>query len=128
MSTIEEVHVRVDRVLSVVSSENERRKQIVHSRNPVIKPTVKFEDFVAELKQAHMIPVAFGTLRDMRFAYMLKKLDRHLYAETLANNRSNVTEFYRSCQEVCEEKFKDEELEAALPWLDLKAKLYYKQY
>ncbi|CAG8458588.1 1652_t:CDS:2 [Diversispora eburnea] len=123
MSTIEEVHIRVDCVLSVVGSENERRKQIAHSRNPAVKPTVKFEDFVAELKQAHKIPVAFGTLRDMRFAYMLKKLDRHLYAETLANNRSNVTEFYRSCQEVCEEKFKDEELEAALPWLDLKAKL-----
>lgn len=128
MSTIEEVHTRVDCVLSVVASENERRKLIAHSRNPSIKPTLKFEDFVAELKQAHKIPVAFGTLRDMRFAYMLKKLDKHLYAETLSSNRSNVTEFYRSCQEVCEERFKDEDLEAALPWLDLKAKLYYKQY
>ncbi|CAG8489911.1 17652_t:CDS:2 [Acaulospora morrowiae] len=128
MSTIEEVHTRVDCVLSVVNSENERRKQIALSRNINAKPTVKFEDFVAELKQAHKIPVAFGTLRDMRFAYMLKKLDKHLYDETLATNRSNVTEFYRSCQEVCEENFKDEELEAALPWLDLKAKMYYKQY
>ncbi|CAG8741108.1 16772_t:CDS:2 [Gigaspora margarita] len=126
MSTIEEVHTRVDCVLSVVTAENERRKQIAHSRNNSAKPTVKFEDFVAELKQAHKIPVAFGTLRDMRFAYMLKKLDRRMYMDTLANNRSNVTEFYRRCQEVCEENFKDEELEAALPWLNLKAKMYYK--
>jgi hypothetical protein len=126
MSTIEEVHTRVDCVLNVVAAENERRKQAALARNPNARPTVRFEDFVAELKSSHKIPVAFGTLRDMRFAYMLKKLDRQRYADTLATNRSNVTEFYRSCQEVCEENFKDEELEAALPWLDLKAKMYYK--
>ncbi|CAG8601055.1 5028_t:CDS:2, partial [Funneliformis caledonium] len=126
MSTIEEVHTRVDCVLSVVSAENERRKHVALSRNSNARPTVRFEDFVAELKSSHKIPVAFGTLRDMRFAYMLKKLDRQRYADTLTRNRSNVTEFYRSCQEVCEENFKDDELEAALPWLELKAKMYYK--
>jgi len=126
MSTIEEVHTRVDCVLTVVAAENERRKHAALVRNPNARPTVRFEDFVAELKSSHKIPVAFGTLRDMRFAYMLKKLDRQRYAETLVTNRSNVTEFYRSCQEVCEENFKDEDLEVALPWLDLKAKMYYK--
>ncbi|CAI2168115.1 5131_t:CDS:2 [Funneliformis geosporum] len=126
MSTIEEVHTRVDCVLSVVAAENERRKHFALSRNINARPSVRFEDFVAELKSSHKIPVAFGTLRDMRFAYMLKKLDRQRYADTLTRNRSNVTEFYRSCQEVCEENFKDDELEAALPWLELKAKMYYK--
>jgi len=126
MSTIEEVHTRVDCVLTVVAAENERRKHVALARNPNARPTVRFEDFVAELKSSHKIPVAFGTLRDMRFAYMLKKLDRQRYADTLATNRSNVTEFYRSCQEVCEENFQDKELEAALPLLDLKAKMYYK--
>ncbi|CAB4379004.1 unnamed protein product [Rhizophagus irregularis] len=126
MSTIEEVHSRVDCVLTVVTAENERRKQAALARNPNARPTLRFEDFVSELKAAHKIPVAFGTLRDMRFAYILKKLDKQRYAETLATNRSNVTEFYRSCQEVCEENFKDDLLEAALPWLELKAKMYYK--
>ncbi|CAJ0830245.1 7039_t:CDS:2 [Entrophospora sp. SA101] len=128
MSTIEEVHTRVNRVLSVVTSENNRRKQIALTHNPNCKPTLKFEDFVAELKRSHRIPVAFGTLRDMRFAYMLKILSKQCYDRVLASNKTtNVTEFYRACQEACEENFTDEQLESALPWLDLKAKMYYKQ-
>ncbi|CAJ0909233.1 2394_t:CDS:2 [Entrophospora sp. SA101] len=126
MLTIEEIHTRVDCVLSVVTSENERRRQIALAHNPNSKPTLKFENFVAELKQSHRIPVAFGTLRDMRFAYMLKKLDRQHYEQVLASNKSNVTEFYRASQEVCENLFSDEQLESALPWLELKAKMYYK--
>nr|CAG8463575.1 6916_t:CDS:2 [Entrophospora candida] len=123
-----EVHTRVNRVLSVVTSENNRRKQIALTHNPNCKPTLKFEDFVAELKRSHRIPVAFGTLRDMRFAYMLKILSKQCYDRVLASNKTtNVTEFYRACQEACEENFTDEQLESALPWLDLKAKMYYKQ-
>ncbi|CAG8677717.1 3165_t:CDS:2, partial [Ambispora leptoticha] len=126
MSTIEEVHSRVNCVLRVVEEENERRKQISLSQNPPAQASLKFEDFVAELKRTHKIPVAFGTLRDMRFAYILKKLHEVKYKELLSSNRGNVTEFYRTCQEVCEEMFKEDDLEAALPWLELKSKLYYK--
>ncbi|CAG8482636.1 1817_t:CDS:2 [Ambispora gerdemannii] len=127
MSTIEEVHSRVNCVLNVVKIENDKRKQISLSQNPSAQPALKFEDFVAELKRAHKIPVAFGTLRDMRFAYILKKLHEAKYKELLSSNRGNVTEFYRTCQEVCEEMFKEDDLEGALPWLELKSKLYYKQ-
>ncbi|CAG8519150.1 10569_t:CDS:2 [Paraglomus brasilianum] len=126
MSTIEEVHTRVDTVLAEVARENERRRQIASTRTTGTHPTLKFEDFVGELKQAHKIPVAFGTLRDMRFSYILKKLNPAKYEEVLASRCVNVTEFYRRCQEVCEENFQEDALESALPWLELKSKLYYK--
>ncbi|CAG8506712.1 5010_t:CDS:2 [Paraglomus occultum] len=127
MSTIEEVHTRVDIVLAEVARENERRRQIASTKTTGgHHPRLKFEDFVGELKQAHKIPVAFGTLRDMRFAYILKKLNPVKYDEVLASRCVNVTEFYRRCQEVCEENFQEDALESALPWLELKSKLYYK--
>jgi hypothetical protein len=126
MSTIEEVHTRVDTVLAEVARENERRRNIASTRTTGGHPTLKFEDFVGELKLARKIPVAFGTLRDMRFAYILKKLNPAKYDEVLVSRCLNVTEFYRRCQEVCEENFQEDALESALPWLELKSKLYYK--
>jgi hypothetical protein len=55
MSTIEEVHSRVEHVLTAVETENERRKKAALSRNPNARPYQKQMEMY--LKEGYILMV-----------------------------------------------------------------------